>query len=209
MAASTSDDRPDEAARRYYDLHFREGPGGGIYFRNRDSGIRLSPGGLEWYADGEKRFTDYTTIDAIRLQTGHIPRAGYFGACEITFRNGRTLIVTSQDSWGSPDGERLDDYAEFVQDLHAHLSEEDRRRIRFNAGSTPGRQMFGTVSLVLGGLMFVALPLVLLLLTGEMKALFLMVGGIAFIFPGVRSLKKNEPRTYDPRHLDEDLFPHT
>ena len=207
MEPSASDAPPD--TRRHFDLHFREGPGGGIVFRNRDSGIGLSPAGMEWYGAGERRFTDYTTIEAIRLQTGHMPKSGYFGACEITFRNGRKLTITSLDSWGSPDGERLDDYAEFIQDLHGHLGDEDRRRIRFDAGTTPGRQAFATVAMVLGGLMFVALPLVLVLLTGEAKALFIMLGGIAFIFPAFRTLKKNEPRTYDPRHLDEDLFPHT
>lgn len=207
MAPSAPENPTDQ--RRHHDLHFREGPGGGIVWRFRDCGIWLSPAGLEWYADGEKRFTDYTTIEAIRLQTGHIPKSGAFGSCILTFRNGRDLTVTSLDSWGSPDPGRFDDYAEFVQDLHGHLGDEDRRRIRFHAGSTPGRQMFGTVSIVLGGLMFVALPLVLVLITGEAKAFFIMLGGIAFIFPAFRTLKKNEPRSYDPRHLDEDLFPHT
>lgn len=207
MEASASDST--QAVRRYYDLYFREGPAGGFVFRYRDCGMRLSLAGMDWESAGERRFTDYSTIDEVRLQTGHLPKSGYFGTCQITFRNGRSVTVTSLDSWGSPDGERLDDYAEFVQDLHGHLSDEDRRRIRFHAGSTPGRQMAGTISIGLGAVMFVVLPLVLAVITGEAKALFLMLGGIAFIFPAFRTLKKNEPREYDPRHLDEDLFPHT
>jgi hypothetical protein len=209
MAANTSDDSAPDAGAHRYELHFREGPARTIILRYREAGITLSPAGMEWYAAGERRFTDYTTIIAIRVQTGHIPKAGYFGSCEITFRNGRNLTVTSLDKWGSPDGNRLGDYAEFIQDLHGRLSDADCRRIRFEAGATTGRHIFGTVAVVLGGLMFVVLPLGLLLLTGEAKALFIAIGGIAFIVPAFRTMKKNEPRTYDPRHLDEDLFPHT
>jgi len=207
MEASASVSKPDD--RRYYDLYFREGPGGGIVLRYRYSGMRLSPAGMEWESEGERRFTDYSTIEAVRLQTGHIPKSGYFGTCEITFRNGRNVTVSSLDSWGSPDGERLDDYAEFIQDLHGHLSDEDRRRIRFEAGGTAFRQAFGTVAVILGGLMFVLLPLGLLLYTGEAKALFILIGGAAFIIPAFRTMQRNRPRTYDPHHLDEDLFPHT
>ena len=207
MQATASAGAPD--LRRHYDLHFREGPAGRFILRYRDSGMTLSAAGLEWHAAGERRFTDYASIIAIRLQTGHIPKAGYFGACKITFRNGRDLTVTSLDSWGSPDANRLAGYAEFVQDLHGHLGEADMARIRFEAGSTPGRQAFGTVAVVLGGLMFVVLPLGLLLLTGEPQALFITLAGLAFIFPAYRTMQRNRPRDYDPRHLDEDLFPHT
>jgi hypothetical protein len=205
----TAPGRVETPARRHFDLHFREGPGGGFVWRYRDSGVRLSPEGLEWYSAGQRRFTDYTTIDSIRIQTGHMPKSGYFGSCEITFRNGRKLTVTSLDSWGSPDHERLDDYAEFLQDLHAHLTRADKQRIDFIAGMTEGRQMVGKVSAVVGGLFFVVLPLVLLVITGEVKALFIGIGGLAFIVPVFRTIQKNEPRTYNPDSLDEDLFPHT
>lgn len=207
MQATASAGAPD--LRRNYDLHFREGPAGAIILRYRDAGITLSAAGMEWYAAGERRFTDYASIIAIRIQTGHIPKSGPFGSCEITFRNGRNLAINSLDTWGSADAGRLDDYAEFLQDLHAHLGEEDRRRIRFEAGATPGRQAFGMVAVVLGGAFFVLLPLGLVLYTGEPQAFLILLVGIAFIYPVYRTLRKNRPRDYDPRHLDEDLFPHT
>lgn len=206
-------DVPGNAAspqqRRHYDLHFREGPAGGLVWRYRDAGIFLAPEGMEWRTAGQRRYSDWSTIDTIRVQTGHIPKSGYFGSCEIGFRNGRKLTVNSLDSWGSADASRLDDYAEFLQDLHAHLGEADKRRIRFVAGATAGRQVFGKVAVVLGGLMFVVLPLGLLLITGEIKALFITLGGAAFLIPAIRTMKKNEPRSYNPDHLDDDLFPHT
>jgi hypothetical protein len=209
MNAILADEPGKIAPRRHYDLHFREGPRSGLVWRYRDAGITLTPAGMEWVAAGERRYTDYATIATIRIQTGHIPKAGYFGSCIITFRNGRDLTVTSLDSWGSPDPERLDDYAEFLQDLHARLGEEDKRRIVFLAGVTEGRQMAGKVAVVIGGAFFVLLPLGLLLLTGEIKTLLIALAGAAFVVPAFRTLKKNEPRTYNPDSLDEDLFPHT
>lgn len=209
MDAIAEGSAPKPPAKRHYDLHFREGPAGGIVWRYRDSGIALLATGMEWRAQGQRRFTDWSTIDTIRVQTGHIPKAGYFGSCEITFRNGRKLTVTSLDSWGSADASRLDDYAEFLQDLHAHLGEADKKRIRFVAGVTEGRQMFGKVAVFIGGAFFVALPLLLLLITGEIKALFITLAGAAFIIPVFKTMKKNEPRSYNPDSLDDGLFPHT
>ena len=200
---------PKPPTKRHYDLHFREGPAGGIIWRYRDAGVALSAAGMEWRTAVERRSTDWSTIDTIRVQTGHIPKSGYFGSCQISFRNGRMLTVTSLDSWGRADPGRYDDYAEFLQDLHAHLGEPDRKRIRFVAGMTEGRQMFGKVAVFIGGAFFILLPLVLLVITGEIKALFITLGGAAFIVPVYRTMKRNEPRTYDPAHLDDDLFPHT
>ena len=92
VAGGLPRDQPP-APRRSYDLHFREGPGGGFVWRYRDAGIVLTPTAMEWRTDGVARTTDYTTIHSIRLQTGHVPKSGTFGACLVTFRNGRTLTV--------------------------------------------------------------------------------------------------------------------
>ena len=200
---------PKSGTKRHYDLHFREGPAGGFVWRYRDSGITLSPAGMEWRAEGQQRFTDWSTIDTIRIQTGHIPKSGYFGSCQVTFRNGRMLTVNSLDSWGRADPGRYDDYAEFLQDLHAHLGEADKKRISFVAGMTEGRQLFGKVAVFIGGAFFIVLPLVLLLITGEIETLFITLAGAAFIIPAFRTMRKNEPRTYNPDRLDDDLFPHT
>lgn len=197
------------APPRSYDLHFREGPGGGIVWRYRDAGIVLTPTAMEWRTGGEPRTTDYSTIESIRLQTGYLPKSGAFGTCLVTFRNGRTLGINSMSSWGAPDPERFDDYAEFLQDFHARLSDEDCRRIRFLAGATEGRQMLARISVWIGVAFFLVLPVVLLLITGEIKALFLCFAGLALVAPGIKTMKKNVPRSYDPRHLDDDLFPHT
>jgi hypothetical protein len=61
----------------------------------------------------------------------------------------------------------------------------------------------------IGGAFFIVLPLVLLVITGEIETLFITLAGVAFIIPAFRTMRKNEPRTYNPDRLDEDLFPHT
>ena len=196
------------AEPRRYGLH-HYGHRRGLVWRFRDEGIVLTPTGLEWRADGIARSLPYGEIDSIRLETGHIPKSGYFGTCTITGRGARMVAVNSLNSWGSADSERLDDYADFVQDLHARLGDDDRRRIRFNAGMTEGRQMFGKFAAVLAAAFFFVLPVGLLIWTGEPKALFLALAGAVFVIPTFRLLKKNEPRSYDPLRLDDDLFPHT
>ena len=147
--------KPSARPRRY-DLYLREGATGGLVWRYRDEGVVLTPLGLEWTASGIKRTAVFAHIRSIRIQTGNVPKSGYFGTCTITFRNGQTLTVNSLNSWGSPDEDRLDDYAEFLQDLHARLSEDDRKRISFIAGMTEGRQMFGKFAVGIGGVFFVA-----------------------------------------------------
>ena len=158
-------------------------------------------------ADGIRRKLAYTEIVEIRLQTGHIPRSGDFGACAIKFRNGVLLTVNSLNSWGTPDDERVDPYITFVEDLHARLGQEDRGRIRFLAGNTDGRYRFGVFAAVLAGAFFVVLPLVLVFVTGESEALFLTLAGVFFVYPVIRVIRKNEPRSYNPQRLDDDLFP--
>lgn len=192
-----------------YGLHLREGPPGGLVWRFRDEGVVLTPLGIEWTAGGTKRSMTYGDILGIRLQTGHIPKSGYFGTCMVTFRSGLVLTVNSMSERGYADDDRLDDYAEFLQDLHARLGDEDRRRIHFIAGNSAGRQTMLKAAVVLGGAFFVVLPLVLALVTGEFKALLLLLAGAGFMIPAFRTMRKNEPRNYDPGRLDEDLFPHT
>ncbi|MCB1501259.1 MAG: hypothetical protein KDK07_15995 [Bauldia sp.] len=192
---------------RRYEL-FHRGQGRGLVWRFRDEGVVLTPAGIEWRTDGAARSMPYAEIESIRIESGHIPKSGYFGTCTIVGRGDRTIAVNSLNSWGTADPGRLADYADFVQDLHARLSDDDRRRIRFNAGMTEGRQMFGKFAAILGGAFFLVLPVGLLIWTGEVKALFLALAGAIFVIPAFRLLKKNEPRSYDPQRLDDDLFPH-
>jgi len=98
----TAADPPPEEPPRHYGLVLREGSGTGLVWRYRDQGVRLTAAGLEWTADGMNRVKPFSDIYSIRLHTGHVPRSGDFGSCQIAFRNGLTLNVNSLSSWGTP-----------------------------------------------------------------------------------------------------------
>ena len=208
MATLVSEDPGEHRATapQHYDLHHREGSQR-VFWRYRDDGVTVKPEGLEWKAEGVRRTEPFSDIAAIRLETGSIPRSGYFATCTISFRSGDSLVVNSLDGRGMPDDDRIAPYMAFVRDLHARLGPEDRQRIRFLAGNTKGRYRFGMVAAVLAGAFFVVLPLVLLAITGESKALFLTLTGAFFVYPVIRTVRKNEPRSYAPDRLTDDLFP--
>ncbi|MCB1488774.1 MAG: hypothetical protein KDJ88_15130 [Bauldia sp.] len=203
----TSAPGPSPAPPARYDLFFREGSSYRFVWRMRNEGVALTATGLEWTVDGIHRDLPLAEISRIHLRTAQVPRSGEFGVCSVFFRNGIELVVSTVNSWGTPDESRIEPYVAFVRDLHARLSEEDRGRIRFVAGNSDSRHRFGMVIAVIAGAFFVLLPLGLAIVTGESKALFLTLTGGFLVFPVVRSLRKNEPRSYDPRSLDDDLFP--
>ena len=192
---------------RTYDLCLRDGPRRGLVWRYKDIGVRLTAEGLVWRAHDIDRKLAFSEIESIRLLTGQIPRSGYFGTCLINFRNGDILAVTSTSDRGFPDAEKNEIYVDFVRDLHGRLSEEDRRRINIIGGNTERFQALGWFAVILGGTFFVALPVVLLIITGETKALFLCLAGLFLIAPTLRVVRKNTPRNYNPLNPDEDLFP--
>lgn len=191
---------------QYYDLAHRE-DAPAMVWRYRDFGVTLTADALEWTTQGMKQRSALKEIAGIHLTFGNVPRSGDFGSCRITFRNGRFLIINSFDSWGTPASERAPVYRQFVRDLHARLAPEDRRRISFNAGHSTTRQTLGKVFLVLAGLLFVVLPIGLLLFTGELKGLFITVAGVGFVYPFYRAMKANEPRSYDPDDIPDELLP--
>ena len=208
METSPSADSPAaEAADRAYDLCLRDGPRRGIIWRYRDIGVRLTGEGLAWRANDIDRKLAFSEIDSIRLVTGYVSRSGDFGTCTIRFLNGGVLFVTSVNTHGLPDRGKNAVYADFVRDLHARLSAKDRTRIRFVGGNTERFQAFGWFAVALGGAFFVALPIVLAVITGETKALYLCLAGLFLIWPTLRIVRKNQPRTYNPDRLDEDLLP--
>ncbi|MCP4384356.1 MAG: hypothetical protein GY798_23600 [Hyphomicrobiales bacterium] len=201
-----SEPRPSDETKRY-DLFLREGAVYRPFWRLRDRGIMLTAGGLEWNTGGIARRCRFSDIVRVRLETAHIPRSGDFGNCVIRFHRGLTLVVSSLDSWGTPDDDRIGTYVAFVRDLHAWLDPNDRTRIRFLAGNTEGRYQFTMLATILAAIVFAVLPLGLLAYTGEMEVLLVLLAGIAFVCPLVRIARKNKPRNYAPDRLTDDLFP--
>ncbi len=190
-----------------YELVHREGTGLRLVFRYHDDGIRLTPVGLEWSTEGAPRTAAYADIDSIHLALGSLPQSGAFGTCTIGFRSGDVLAVVGVTPAGLPSPERAEAYAAFVRDLHARLGPADRARIRFIAGNSEGRQRFGLFAVVLAVGFFIIMPTVLLLITRDLKALAVLLFGVPFIMPALKTFRSNTPRDYSPDALPEDLIP--
>lgn len=61
--------------------------------------------------------------------------------------------------------------------------------------------------MIVAAAFFVGLPIVLLLLTGDVRSLFVLLGGALFVGPPLKTFRCNAPRTYSPDALPEDLLP--
>ncbi len=202
-----SGDSPVQAPTMDYALVHREGEGLRIVVRYHDDGIRLAPAGLEWSTEGAPRTAAYGDIARIRLALGSLPRSGTFGTCVIGFSSGNVLTVVGVAPSGLPAPERAEAYAAFVRDLHARLGPDDQARIRFIAGNTEGRQRFGLFAMVLGVAFFIVMPIGLLLVTRDMRALAALFFGVPFMLPALKTYRSNALRSYTPDALPDDLLP--
>jgi hypothetical protein len=189
----------------HYDLALRMGPRR-FYWRLPYAGVWLRPDRMEWAA-GTKFERKYADLRSIHLSQGYVPRSGTIASSAITFRNGDLLTVTSATDRGLSDDGRIQIYRDFLLDLHARLSDDDRKCIAFTSGNSGALQMFGKITMVVATLFFVVLPLGLLIFTRDLQALYITGVGAFFVFPMWKVIRRNEPRTYDSRRLDEDLLP--
>lgn len=193
------------APRRPYNLFtFRGEPR--MRLKLTDEGVVLEDDRLAWQSPEGELWASLSEIAEIHLQLGQVSRRN-IGACSIRFKKGPRLTVTSASTWGTPDEERARAYRDFTKDLHGRLAALPRNGVIFRAGSTELRQKFAVASLILGVLMFIFLPVGLLIVTGEPKALFLTIAGVFFLFPAFRTLQKNTPRNYSPQHVPVELLP--
>jgi hypothetical protein len=193
-------------ASRRYDLYTRGEVR--LFFRYRDEGVILDSQDIRWMIDGLEEKRRYADIVSIRLTSGTVGDSDPIFTCEIRFFDGRVLNVTNAGSAGlAGDQERTLLYGKFVRDLHRRIPETEGARIRLMAGSSETRQKFLYAVLVIAGLFFVATPLVLLFMTGDLQALWIAGAGVAFLYPVIRTAIRNRPRTYNCDHVPDDLAP--
>jgi hypothetical protein len=182
---------------RRYDLFLRHRQG--LYWRLRDEGIVPGPEKLSYPIDGRMGFRPYADIVSVNVSSAHIPRSGLIGQCLITFRYGTTLVVSTVNASGLPDPSRHETYAEFLADFHQRLIAAGlANKIVFTSGATPGKAMLFTIALVAGGLLFVALPLVLALVVQSWQPLEICLVGLLFLWPSWEVAQRNQPGTYHP-----------
>lgn len=182
---------------------------GRFYISNPNRGVTLYPDQIVWTFDGKIDGAPFKNIVEVHLQSGGNWQAP-LNLCQIAFADRYKLIVTNGNELGIPNDEQRARYRDFVRDLHTRLAAHAAARsgppIAFSAGYPSGRYLFLLVLTVIMALMFIGLPLVLLLLTGEIRPLMLLIVGAGFIWPLKQMMRENIPRSYDPARLPDDLM---
>jgi hypothetical protein len=196
----------DDVPRRDYALFVRRNPGG-LVLKLTEEGVAIAGERLLWTTATGEDSRLLADISAVHLSVAHIARHGDFGSCIIHLGGAAPLQVVGSSAFGFPDEERDPIYAGFVRDLHKTLATRQTGAVRFSAGVSEGRLQVMQVMLVVAGLSFVALPLVLLLLTGDLGLLAAALAG-GMLVAGLYSwAQKNRPRSYDPQHVPPELLP--
>jgi len=197
---------PPPDSPRSYDVFFSAG-GTRFYFTNPNHGIAISDNGMAWTADGRASAAAFADIAAIHLQTAALGSAQrVLDQCRIEFDNGAALVVTNGSSSGLPDQVQTPIYRAFVCDLHAHLAARAAGAIRFTAGMAQWRYKGLFVTMIVAGLMFIAAPLVLVFVTGDLRGFVVMAMGASLCWPFTKMLMNNAPRHYTPDRLPDELL---
>ena len=172
----------------------------GIKMRLNDEGVSPTADGIEAMRSGRWVSLPYADIRGINLSTAEMAKSALIATCQITFRNGSFLRVINTNAWGTGDPLRNGDYQAFVEDLHRRLVAANAdSQIDFTIGMSATRSRVLKVALIAGSALFVALPIVLFVMTGKFQALLLCLAGFAFLAPALRTAEKNQQRSYSPK----------
>ncbi len=193
-------------AKRRYGLFVRRS--GGLALKLGDEGVGLHDGLLFWSSGKGEIARPLSDVTGVHLSVAHIARHGDFGACTIALAGAQPLIVSASSAYGFPEAERNETYRAFLRDLHESLAAvRPPGTVRYASGVSEARLHFVRVLVFIMGLMMVALPAVLLLLTGELSMLGVMAVGGAFTWGYFGWTQKNAPRIYEPGRIPPELMP--
>jgi hypothetical protein len=158
-------------------------------------------GRIAWHEDGTRHQAQLADTVSVHLQTGG-DWQNPIAQCDIGFTDGRVLHVSDATASGLPDQVSRVVYRDFLRDLHGRLESD---RVSFTAGYSQARYRVVLIASILLGLILVATPLVLLMITGETRALLLLFVGAMLALPLARMVKANAPRPYTPDTPPEEL----
>jgi hypothetical protein len=195
-------------ASKSYDIHFLLNDKR-FFWKNPNRGVTITDAGrdscLTWQAeDGAGRML-WTDISTITMSTGSDGKAEV-NQCRIAFRDASVLTVTDAGAAGTVDHDRTPAYRDFVRALHLRLAQAPPGTILFRAGASETRYIGLKIATTIAGLFFVGTPLVLLFIVRDWRVLFTLFAGAAFVWPLVKIIQKNKPRSYDPKHPPGELM---
>lgn len=169
-----------------------------VVLRFNDAGVAPGQEALFFMRAGHWVRMPYSDIESVTISSHWIGRGGRVGQCAIAFRDGTRAIVMTVTPQGSPDAGRVPRYRSFLRIFHERLLASGVAGISFHSGLSENRMAGLNGALAAGFAMFVLLPLVLFLVTEEQRALWLMVGGVALLWPALRMREQNKSGSYDP-----------
>jgi hypothetical protein len=210
MTTPAADSRASDRStpERTHDVYLTTSTGR-FYISNPNRGVTLKDDQIVWTFDGKVDGAPFKNIVEVHLQSGGSWQKP-INLCQIAFADRYKLIVTNGNELGIPNDEQRARYRDFVHDLHARLAAHAAARsglpITFSAGYPSGRYLFLLVLTVIMALIFIGVPLVVLLFTGEIRPLMLLIVGAVFIWPLKQMMQENVPRSYDPARLPNDLM---
>jgi len=126
----------------------------------------------------------FADVSAIHLQTAALGnQQRVIDQCRIEFVNGTKLLVTNCTSSGLPDPAQTPLYRAFVRDLHARRALRQSSTTRFTAGMAEWRYKRLFVTMIVAGLLFIATPFVLVMVTGDWHGLIVAAMDIMLCWP--------------------------
>jgi hypothetical protein len=173
-----------------------------LVFRLHDPGITLRESRIAWHEDGARHQAKLADIASVHLQTGG-DWQNPIARCDIGFTDGRVLHVSDATAGGVPNEASRAIYRDFLRNLHDRLA---GARVSFTAGYSQARCRVVLVAAILLGLILVATPLVLLLITDETSMLYPLFVGAMLALPLARMVKANAPRPYAPDAVPDELM---
>ncbi|HEX3503326.1 MAG TPA: hypothetical protein VHU22_08045 [Xanthobacteraceae bacterium] len=190
-----------------HDVYFTAPGSRRFVWRLTNHGISLDDRILSYSVDDKAQTLAFTDLAAIHLSTAGLGNADrVIDQCKIVFTSGEAITVSNVTSNGLPDNAQTRIYRDFVEDLHARLIGRGHDKIRFTAGMSSARYKGALVTMIIAGLFFIATPLVLTFITGDLHALIVMGAGAFFVWPFMRLVSNNTPRNYTPDALPDKLM---
>jgi hypothetical protein len=187
---------------KIYDLRLRSGS----RWLSSDHGVTLTDDTIAWFEGEDRREERLSDIAEIHLQTGSTG-GSTIASCRMNFRDGKTLLIASNNSLGRQDKAHDEIYTAFALDLHARLAVLKDAQITFTSGFSKARYRFGQVVTVVAGLFLVVTPIVLLFVTSSWSMVWTLFAGVGLVWPLYRAMMANTPRSYDPRAVPTGMMP--
>jgi hypothetical protein len=195
------------ASSQLYDVYFTVPGSRRLVWRNPNHGVTVSDSGIAYTANDVPRIMGFTDFAAIHLSTAALGNASnVVDQCRIEFNSGDAITIANSAANGLPDEAQTRIYRDFIRDLHGRLVATGHDTISFTAGMSQTRYTGAMAVLVIAALFFVVTPLVLAFVTGDPQALILMGTGIFLVWPFMRLVSHNTPRSYTPDALPDELI---